>query len=313
MKWFYRTAAAAAGTGALTLCAVYGIYRYVFYSPVGKQNDDYHILAPIKTHEQYHRSIDLIDAVNRRPYEAVRIRSRDGLQLTGRYYHIRDGAPLAILCHGYRGTPSRDFCGGADICFQAGFNVLLIEERAHCSSEGHTISFGINERYDVRDWISFAAERFGKEVCILLAGISMGAATVLMASELDLPENVRGILADCPYTSPCEIIAKVGKEMHIPGCVSIPLAKAAARLFGNFSLDASSAEDAVRCTKVPVLLIHGEADDFVPCSMSRAIAAANTEYVELHTFPEAGHGLSYLVDTERYTKLVENFCTKIFS
>jgi len=64
---------------------------------------------------------------------------------------------------------------------------------------------------------------------------------------------------------------------------------------------------------VPILLIHGEADRFVPCELSRQIAEANPEMIEFHTFPGAGHGVSYLADTERYTKLVRDFCEKIFS
>ncbi len=62
-----------------------------------------------------------------------------------------------------------------------GHNVLMIEERAHLESEGHTITFGIKERYDALDWIRYALQRFGEDTRIILVGISMGAATVLMA------------------------------------------------------------------------------------------------------------------------------------
>ena len=300
---------AAAGLGALTAA---GIYYYVFYSPRGKQNDDHHILAPIKTREDYDRSIALIDALNAKPYERVSILSDDGLKLVGRFYHSSDGAPLAILCHGYRGTPSRDFCGGADICFSAGFNVLLIEERAQCGSEGHTITFGVKERYDILAWTRWAVKRFGEEVQILLGGISMGASSVLMASELELPDNVRGILADCPFTSPAEIITEVGRSMGIPMKPALRLAEAGACLIGKFSLYSASAVSAVKKAKVPILLIHGEEDDFVPCGMSRMIQEANPRLIERHTFPGAGHGLSYLTDTQRYTALVNGFCERIF-
>lgn len=296
--------------GALT---EYEIFRYVFYSPLGRQNDDYQILAPIQTQEQYDRSSELIDKLRARAYERVSILSHDGLHLAGRYYHAADGAPLAILCHGYRGTPTRDFCGGAHICFDAGYNVLLIEQRAHCSSEGHTISYGINERYDVLDWTNYAVKRFGENQRILLAGISMGAATVLMASELNLPKQVRGILADCPYTSPAEIISTVGRAKGIPMKLALPMAELGARILGRFSLYSASALNAVRRAKVPILLIHGEADRFVPCEMSRRITEANPKLIELYTFPGAGHGLSYLVDTERYVNLVQEFCGRLFS
>ena len=81
--------------------------------------------------------------------------------------------------------------------------------------------------------------------------------------------------------------------------------------FGGFTLGGVNAASAVRHTKVPVLLIHGEADELVPCRMGREIAAANPAMVELHTFPGAGHGLSYLTDTPRYSALIDAFCKKI--
>ncbi len=309
-RWKRILLPALTGTGAFA-AAVLGTFFYAFYSPLGRQNDDYHILAPLRTQEERDRSIALIDRLRARPYEPVSILSHDGLRLCGRYFHQADGAPLAILCHGYRGTPVRDFCGGAEICFQEGFNVLMIEERAHCSSGGHVISYGINERRDVLRWTEYAVKRFGDGLKILLVGISMGAATVLMASALALPRQVRGIIADCPYTSPAEIITEVGRAKGIPVKLAFPLVSLGAHVLGGFSLDAASALSAVRQAKVPVLLIHGEDDGFVPCGMSRRIAAANPALVELHTFPGAGHGLSYLVDTERYTALVQAFCRRV--
>jgi hypothetical protein len=298
------------GAGAFALAQA-GIYANVFYSPLGKQSDDYHILGYL-TQEQHDRTVALVDRLRARPYEPVSILSHDGLRLCGRYCHQADGAPLVILCHGYRGTPVRDFCGGADICFSEGFNVLLIEHRAHGSSEGHTISYGINESRDVLAWTEYAVRRFGDGVKILLAGISMGAATVLMASALHLPSQVRGILADCPYTAPDEIISKVGRSVGLPMKLLLPLVELDARVLGRFSLRDAAPLSAVREARVPILLIHGEADDFVPCEMSRRIAAANPGLIEFHTFPGAKHGLSYMADTEHYTQLVRDFSARIF-
>lgn len=299
-----------AGLGAAA--GLYGLYRYIFYSPVGRQNDDYAFNLPRGSEGSLARSIALIDRLNAREFERVTITSFDGLRLAGRYYHNHDGAPVAILCHGYHGTPSRDFCGGADICLTAGYNLLMIEQRAHCASEGHTVSFGVNERRDCLDWARFAAKRFGAETKLLLAGISMGAASVLMASALPLPENVRGIVADCPFTSPRAIITEVARRRGYPAELLWPLISLSARLFGGFSPADADAAEAVKLARVPILLIHGEADTFVPCSMGREIAAANPALIELHTFPDAGHGMSYLNDTPRYTALVNAFCARIF-
>ncbi len=306
------TLSLSSAAAVLALAGAYGFYRYIFHSPSGRQNDDYDLPQPVRSASYAARALELIDKLNARPYERVSIASFDGLKLRGRYYHTRSGAPVVLMFHGYRGTPVRDFAGGADLCLSLGYNVLLVEQRAHAASEGHTTTFGINERRDCLAWCRYAAQRF--RAPLLLAGISMGAATVLMASALDLPENVRGILADCPFTSPQAIIRKVGRDQKLPTTLVMPLAKLGARVFGGFSLNTSAdAAEAVRRARVPILLIHGEADDYVPIEMSREIAAANPALVTFHAFPGAWHGVSYLTDPERYARLVRDFCARIFA
>ena len=199
---------------ALALTGIlYGVYKFAFDSPNQTQNDDLHVAKTPQMTERAKKIRSMIEEARNIPFERVYITSHDGLKLSGRYYHQQDGAPLDICFHGYRGTPARDFSGGIQIMLREGHNVLMIEERAHLESEGHTITFGIKERYDALDWIQYALQRFGEDTRIILVGISMGAATVLMASELELPEQVKGIVADCPYTSPEVIIKKVCKDM----------------------------------------------------------------------------------------------------
>ena len=283
----------AAALIVLFFAAAYGTYRFIFYSPNKTQNNDHTIPVSTGMEEQtehIHRMIDQLAAV---PYEEVKITSHDGLRLRGRYYHQRDGAPLAICFHGYRGTPTRDFSGGSRVLAKLGYNLLLVEERAHCASEGHTISFGVNERKDCLAWVFHFHYRF-PETEMLLVGVSMGAATVLMASALPLPDCVKGIIADCPFTEPLEIIKKTGQSFHIPPFVTAVMAPVAARLFGRFNLKGASALKAIREAKVPILLIHGEDDTFVPCTMSFQLHANAPELSELHTFPGANHGVSYV-------------------
>lgn len=299
---------ALAGTGTAGL---YALYRYIFHAPDRRYSNDFAFTLPDRPDADRERVAALIARLNGRCFERVHITSFDGLRLAGRYYRNRAGAPLAILCHGYHGTPARDFCGGADVCLAAGFNLLMIEQRAHCTSEGRTITFGVNERRDCLDWARYAASRFGPDVKIVLAGISMGASAALMASALPLPENVRGIIADCPFTSPKEIITRVARRRGYPAEALWPLIALSARAFGGFDPTAADAAEAVKHARVPILLLHGEADGFVPCDMGRRIAAANPALIELHTFPNAGHGMSYLADTPRYTALVNEFCNRV--
>lgn len=295
----------------IVLLVSYVVYRIAFYSPNKTQNDDYHISRSEQMDAQRETITEMIDTLNAIPYEPVIIPADDGLRLRGRYYHQKDGAPVVIAFHGYRGTPSRDFAGGTELYLSSGFNLLMVEQRAHCGSGGHTITFGVKERYDCQAWIDYVRWRFELDTPILLAGISMGAATVLMASGLELPENVKGIVADAPYTSPKAIIQKVCRDSKLPPRLAYPFLWLGALVFGGFRLNAANAAEAVRHTTVPILLIHGEDDRFVPCDMGREIAAANPAMVELHTFPDAGHGLSFLIDRERYERVAHAFFARV--
>jgi len=257
---------------------------------------------------------ELMQEMRTEPYEKISTTAYDGLTLNGRYYHTRDGAPMHIQFHGYRGSIDRDICGGLRIARTFGFNTIIIEQRAHGESLGRNISFGVKERHDVLSWINYAIERFGEDLPIFVSGISMGGATVLMASELPLPQNVKAIMADCPYTSPEAIIAKVCKQdMHLPPAVCMPFIKLAARLLGGFKLTESSAVEAVRNAKVPILLMHGAEDEFVPTAMSAEIEAACASPCTRVTFPKAGHGMAYVTDPARYNEVAREFLSPLIS
>ena len=281
-------------------------YRTAFYNPPSDPD-----IAPNmdgSVYEAYREEITrMYRQLRDREYEAVTIFSDDGLKLFGRYYHIRDGAPLDICFHGYRSRSLTDFAGGSEMSFEMGHNLLLVDQRAHGRSEGRTISFGIRERWDVLRWVDYAVERFVPESRILLYGVSMGAATVLMASGLDLPANVRGIVADCPYSRPMDIILHVGKSNPLPQWLIRPFVILGAKLFGGFNVREADAAEAVSRTNTPVLIIHGEADSFVPPTMSELSHSTNCSMVQRVTFPGANHALSYLSDTPRYRKIVQEF------
>ncbi len=298
-----------AGILLVSLCILitYISYWEVFYA-VPRPDEDAHILPG---GEQYKKSVDrmhaLIDEMERLPYELLFIQAWDGTRLVGRYYHVQDKAPFQIQFHGYRGAALRDFCGGNKLAREMGHNTIVVDERAHGRSTSRTITFGIKERRDCLSWVSYVCEHFGSDTPIFLSGVSMGAAAVLMASNLDLPANVMGIIADCPYSSPAAIIEKVCRDRGLPPAVLMPFIRLGARCFGHFNLDEATAVDAVRRTRIPILLIHGEDDRFVPCRMSQEIWSACGGPRTLKTFPGAGHGLSYMVDTKRYERLVKQF------
>lgn len=284
-------------------------YRKAFYSPY-KGRDYLHAprgqrLEPYRE-EMERIFIKLAD----RPCEKVSIFAQDGVQLTGQYYHAGEGAPLDICFHGYRSSPLTDICCFHELCSGLGHSLLLVDQRAHGTSGSRTITFGIKERFDVLSWADYADERFGPHVKTFLYGISMGASSVLMAADMGLPETVRGIIADCPYSSPEKIIRHVSRKLHYPDWLTWPLTRLGAKIYGDFDIRESNAVRAMQNSEVPILLIHGEADGFVPCEMSEEIRSANGERIEKHTFPGADHGMSFLSDPKRYQKILESFLGK---
>lgn len=291
--------------GALIMC-IY-CYHVSFYAPNDVPVDPYgphhgkQYLAYVK---EMHASTRIMEQA---PCQEVTTISHDGLTLHGHYYHHQDGAPLMLLMHGYRSLYLRDCSGGYILGTAMGMNILAIDQRAHGQSDGHTITFGIQERRDCLRWIQYANERFGEKTPIILYGLSMGAATVLMATDQSLPPNVVAVIADCPYSSPREIIRKVCKDRDHSPALSYPFIRLAGKLFGHFDTEESSAMDALAHTTLPVLLLHGEDDRFVPCDMSRALQATHATHTTLVTFPGAGHGLSYISDPARYEKACFDF------
>lgn len=297
-----------AGAAGLAVAGAYYGYREAFQRDETRQ-------APIReipVGEAYgpyrEKMLENIGRLMETPYERVTTRSYDGLRLVGKLYEGTQGAPLILFFHGYRSTGERDASGGFQLCREKGWHLLMVDERALGESEGKEITFGIRERFDCQSWAEYAAKRFGAETPVFLWGISMGASTVLMASELPMPESVRGIVADCGFDTPAAIIRETARRRKLPGHLSEWLVGLGARLFGGFRMDEASAVDSVSRARLPILLVHGEADEIVPFEMVHAIKEACASPVELLTVPGAAHGISWYVDMPAYLGALEKFC-----
>ena len=292
------------GLIVLYLFLSFCVYIAIFESPNPHQKryDDYPDDPLFKG--SYEKVKDLIATLKKEPCEDVYIKSYDKLTLRGRYYHQNDNAPLAICAHGYRGTPIRDFCGGYQVLKEQGFNILLIDHRAHLKSKGHTITFGIKESKDVMSWIKYANQRFGNDKKIVLVGISMGAYTVsnVIINE-KIPDNVICAIADCPYHSPKAMVKhSCIHDVHIPWFVGGPLLFTGALIFGHFNLFKKDFDLTNKKAQRDILIIHGDIDNIVPCKFSE-----NIDHVQREIFEGADHGLSYVVDPIRYKKISSEF------
>lgn len=237
----------------------------------------------------------------------VYIQSTDGLKLHGLWIPAEDPKGTILLAHGYRSTMLCDFGLAFVYYHELGLNILVPEQRSHGKSQGKYITFGVKESQDMMEWIEFHNREFGNRQMIL-DGLSMGASTVLYLADRKLPENVKGIIADCGFTSPKDILATVFKKVtHLPAVPTLWATDLFARIFACFSIYEKDTRKALGNSRLPVLMIHGTGDDFVPCHMTEQGYAACTGAKKMLLVEGAEHGVSIVKDRVAYTEAVLTF------
>lgn len=245
--------------------------------------------------------------------ERITMRSHDGLKLVAYYLPAPvESRRILILMHGYRNKEIVwDFSNLVKFYHEQGYDLLVPFQRAHGESEGEHICFGVKERYDVAQWAEYISGRFDGRCNIFLSGISMGGATVLMAAGLKLPGQVRGIIADCGYTSPWDIFAHVlKKDCHLPKFPFLYAADYICHRKAGFHFQEGSTAKSMRENRIPVLFIHGGRDDFVPAGMSWMNYEACAAEKEIFIVDRAAHGTSNLAAPEEYRRRVIKFMEK---
>lgn len=260
---------------------------------------------------KYYENIVIGDKfLKENPSQELEITSVDGLKLCGVWVPAENPKGTILLAHGYRSSKIVDFSLAFGMYHTLGLNILIPDQRAHGKSEGKYITFGVKESRDMEQWIAYHNKTFG-EIPLVLSGLSMGASTMLYLADADLPKNVKCIIADCGFTSPKEIIKSVFHQVvHLPAAPSLWVADMFARLFADFHLSEKDSRQTLKNSKLPVLLVHGVDDDFVPCEMTRQAYAACKEPKELLLVEGADHGVSFLVAKDRYVQTVVAFLQK---
>ncbi len=246
-------------------------------------------------------------------FEEVEARSDDGTRLAGHALVCCPGsARWLVFVHGYHDNWRAGIAYARRLA-EAGFNLLLVDLRAHGASGGDWVGCGWLDRRDLVAWARWVVGRAGEGASVVLMGISMGAASCLMATaEGDLPAQVRACVADSGYTDfwrAAENVVETG-SLGTPPVPAHPLLDVARRRLmrepGGYDVLLARPVDALARSRVPVLLLHGDADRVVPPSMGRELSAAGGGH-ELVTFAGAGHCCSVFADPGRYWDAVLGF------
>lgn len=241
--------------------------------------------------------------------DRIILTSKDGLKLVG--YYISAEVPsknTILLMHGYRSDSYTEFSCLAKFFHDNGYNLLIAHQRCHGESEGKYIGFGVLERFDCKQWIEYLNKRFGIEQNLYLAGVSMGCSTVLMTLGLDLPKNLKAVIADCGFTSPYDIFKHVLKrDFHLPLFPVMYIENFLCKHFVGFGFKDCTTIDILKENNIPILFIHGGQDDYVPTWMGRANYEACKGKKELLIVNDARHATSSMQDSKRYRDTVLSF------
>ncbi len=236
------------------------------------------------------------------------ITTHDGESLTGHWHHKETDKRIIIAMHGWRSSWTRDFGAISDFWHNNGCSVLYAEQRGQNNSGGDYMGFGMIERYDCLDWIEWVNAHNEKNLPVYLAGISMGASTVLMTSGFKLPENVHGIIADCGFTSANAIWKHVAENnMHLSYKIRSKQINDLCKKKIQIGFEDYTTIDALKDNKIPVLFIHGTDDTFVPIEMTYENYKACMAPKQLLVVPGAAHAMSYIIDRDKYELSVKNF------
>lgn len=251
--------------------------------------------------------------LRQKPQEDVFLTSGDGLKLHATYFPCENSKKAVICFHGYTSEGLNDYSSIAKFYLEAGFHLLIVDERAHGQSEGTYIGFGCLDRNDAKLWMEYAVNRLGPDCKLMLHGISMGAATVLMSTGLSLPKQVKAAVSDCAFTSAYEVFQSVLKTMyHLPSFPLMNIADRIARRQAGYGLNECNAKTEVARSHTPTLFIHGDQDTFVPCSMVYALYDSCRAEKNLLIVPGASHAEAYYKDPAAYENAVSAMIGQYF-
>lgn len=311
------------GTAAALGGAVYGLSDALFKALIAREFKVPKAVSKFITEKEDSKGENFLEKkykecmqyINDYGFERHYITSNRGQKLCG--YLMRPEKPSDVYVfgsHGYRSDGKGEWCYFAKFYVEEmGYNFFFVDHQSHGESEGDYIGFASHEHKDCLKWLTYLNDNFGKDIKIILHGISMGSATVmLMTGNEDLPENVKFTIADCGYTSAMGEFNYKIDSLKLPFRPIIPVVSAINHKKAGYDFQKDTdALSAVKKARVPVLFIHGDKDLFVPTYMVYELYDACTSEKELFVVEGADHAKSYHINKEGYEAqikaMVENY------
>jgi fermentation-respiration switch protein FrsA (DUF1100 family) len=287
----------------LFLLAAAGFYfsRKVIYIPLKK-------IEKILEYESQDPSFDM-EWYERLNKEDVSVSSPFGYTISGTFIrNDKSDGRTVIFCHGV--TVSRmSMIKYTSMYYKRGWNLFLYDHRRHGKSGGKTTTYGYFEKHDLKAVVDYIRNKAGDSAIIGIHGVSMGAATLLQYAGME--DKADFYIADCPYSNLWELLAYLLKrDYHLPPFPLMQIADLFIRLQAKFGIKSVNPYSDTKNINNPVLFIHGEADYYVPASMSVEMRKAKKGPGELYIVPGAGHAEAMREDPKAYENAIFSFLEK---
>jgi Dipeptidyl aminopeptidases/acylaminoacyl-peptidases len=259
-------------------------------------------LGYLKNREEHRKVLEQL------PWEHLFLQTEDGLKLAGYYYENPQRLKKnAVLIHGHGSCGFEGYASVGLKYIRHGYNVLLLDNRACGSSEGKWSTFGLQERKDTLQWVNRLAKA-DPDQPIVIHGTSLGGATACMLSAMELPVQVKAIVSDCAFANiRKQLEYMLPKIMHVPYQMILPQVLCWFRHETGLSIDETSPLEAVKHAHVPMLFIHGEADQYVLKENGQKLYDACNAPKQLLWIPGAGHAASHYIGKEKYEETLFAF------
>jgi fermentation-respiration switch protein FrsA (DUF1100 family) len=236
----------------------------------------------------------------------LQIEALDNTSLSA-YFISHPHAQLGvILVHGYSSSAKAMSTYARYYYDKLNASILMIDLRAHGLSGGSKIGFGYNDRLDLPLWMSQLRMHLPKQIPIVLHGVSMGASTILYTLA-DGIENVSAVISDSAYIDLKPIFKRQIQMIYkLPTQGVMSLVSLLMRINNGFFLHQTQVLRNLNTT-LPILIMHGELDRFVPVEMAQQLFQHYKGDKTLYIAPNALHAMTYAIDRDRYEKTIALF------
>ena len=268
------------------------------------------ILYPkMKTEEYFKEMLEKYKAYDKEWYDNIDkeeffINSQFGYNIHLTYVKNPIETPhTVIICHGVT-SRTDGVIKFLNMFIKNGYNALFIDHRAHGKTGGKKVSYGCFERYDLAKAIQWVKEQNDGKIGMI--GESMGAGILMQTL---LVEKVDFIIEDCGYSSfDEEVRHRFRRSRYVPVFPTYQFTRFFVWLFGGYDIKKASPVEALKKTDIPVMIVHGDQDDYVPFYMSSIIYnAVKSRHKTLYAAKGSKHACSYEDHPKEYEMKVYEF------